>query len=463
MQRTESKSLTLIDFLSSNQISETRTEPEPDIVHQQIVSLIIKSVNTELALTDIGDKLLAFAEHAYTFRRMDAVESLSMLLINLPFSEQYKSAGRYYKALCIKRRGQFDEARALFDRVTEEAPIRYRINAMVAIGSICWQSGDYDSAWPIYFEALSATSNNERCDLLTKLQACRGIAVLKGIYGNNHGALEDLENMFALAHVVGSQYPALWYDYLNSLAVEMMEVGRLEEAENASSLVVASPFAKAYPEWQETKDEIAVKTGRRSGSVVAIEGETPAIEAHSPVPVLESGEAESSNEEKSLPSKAQSVSGPASILLFPARSQQAARRPASPSKITFEGLRQMTVSQKRARVLELIYHEETPEDVYDDILLAAGLVVAEEEKPEELDFDTPGALEETVRLWVNGDLDPEKFAAVISALRDCEDDLRRADIMDRMISYAFTETREAMRTEDEWRKRVEARLKPETD
>lgn len=45
----------------------------------------------------------------------------------------------------------------------------------------------------------------------------------------------------------------------NSLAVELFAVWRLEEAKNVSQIVLASPFASPYPEYRETREEIALK------------------------------------------------------------------------------------------------------------------------------------------------------------------------------------------------------------
>src|SRR5262249_9460710 len=75
-------------------------------------------------------------------------------------------------------------------------------------------------------------------------------------------ALALLESLFPLAHSMRGSDPHTYYDYLNSLAVELCEVGRLEEAHNASRIVLASPFAPAYPEWRETSNEIALNRCR---------------------------------------------------------------------------------------------------------------------------------------------------------------------------------------------------------
>jgi hypothetical protein len=58
---------------------------------------------------------------------------------------------------------------------------------------------------------------------------------------------------------------------MNSFAVELCEVGRLEEAKNVSEIAVASPFAGAYPEWRETRNEIALRGCGASRSVVALD------------------------------------------------------------------------------------------------------------------------------------------------------------------------------------------------
>ena len=73
---------------------------------------------------------------------MDVVEQASDILLNLPLPREFKSIANYYKGFCIKRRGQFDEARAMFERVADEAPLRYKARAIIALGSIALDSGD---------------------------------------------------------------------------------------------------------------------------------------------------------------------------------------------------------------------------------------------------------------------------------------------------------------------------------
>ena len=93
--------------------------------------------------------------------------------------------------------------------------------------------------------------------------------VVKALEGDHRGALGDLEKMLPLVRIASASQPYAYYDYLNSLAVELGEVGRLEEAKNVSRIVLASPFAPAYPEWRETHEEIEIRGWRASRSVVA--------------------------------------------------------------------------------------------------------------------------------------------------------------------------------------------------
>jgi len=96
------------------------------------------------------------------------------------------------------------------------------------------------------------------------------VAVISSEDGNHRGALAILENLFSLAHAMRLAQPHVYYDYMNSLAVELGEVGRLEEARNVSGIVLASPYASAYPEWRDTREEIELRGLRASRSTVAV-------------------------------------------------------------------------------------------------------------------------------------------------------------------------------------------------
>ena len=85
------------------------------------------------------------------------------------------------------------------------------------------------------------------------------ISVVRGIDGDHRGALADLERLWPMVRLASYEHPALRYDYLNSLAVEMAETGRIAEAKHAIGIALRSPFADRYPNWRATQDEIADK------------------------------------------------------------------------------------------------------------------------------------------------------------------------------------------------------------
>ncbi|HMG35401.1 MAG TPA: hypothetical protein VKM94_15790, partial [Blastocatellia bacterium] len=58
--------------------------------------------------------------------------------------------------------------------------------------------------------------------------------------------------------------------YHNALAVELGELGRLNEAKAALAVALASPFASAYPEWNETRLELEARRTAATHSIVAV-------------------------------------------------------------------------------------------------------------------------------------------------------------------------------------------------
>jgi hypothetical protein len=237
--------------------------------YQQITQELIKDIYTRQALNGLAQKLIALAHHSYTFRKMDALEQASQMLMRLPLSRHHQSVGWYYHSFNLRREGRVTEARAMLERVAEEVPSWYRGRIIMSLAGLVFDSGDFHSALPLYVEAGRAASHSHWQDWFVTAHTQKMIAVLKSIDGDDRGALADLERLFPLIRAVGSSHPHLYYDYMNSLAVELCGVGRLEEARNTSRIVLASPYANAYPEWRETREEIELRGWRTSRSVVA--------------------------------------------------------------------------------------------------------------------------------------------------------------------------------------------------
>ena len=60
--------------------------------------------------------------------------------------------------------------------------------------------------------------------------------------------------------MIGRDTP-LPYDYLNSFAVELNDVGRTEEARNVINLVLSTPFVRHYSNWTDTGKDVYRKSG----------------------------------------------------------------------------------------------------------------------------------------------------------------------------------------------------------
>ena len=207
----------------------------------------------------LGERLIHEAETAQAFRQTEKLEELGLILSNFPVKE-YRLAGQYYIGWSMSRKGQ--DAQELFEKVVEESNT-YRARALIDLGSRQARKGDFSSSIPYYKEALKYSQN-----AYTIIQAERSIAAAKGVEGHHIKALKDLNR---IAPLVRYSPPIERFQYLNSIAVELAEVGRIEEASNISRIVLASPYAFAYPEWRETGQDLDLRGYKSRSSVPVIQ------------------------------------------------------------------------------------------------------------------------------------------------------------------------------------------------
>jgi hypothetical protein len=196
-------------------------------------------------------------------RRLAALKQFLLLgetasLIDAP-------VGRYYEALAKNDWGadpaRFDVARLY----TKHQP-----RALLSIAQALRHQGDARYAMTVANESCRLAIDQQ--DWFTALNAHRETAVGKSVAGDHRGALSVLEaGLTSVTSLRGDiATVALVADYYNSLAVELGELGRIEEARLALRVALASPCANAYPEWRETFRELEVKARRVSRSTVAI-------------------------------------------------------------------------------------------------------------------------------------------------------------------------------------------------
>ena len=218
-------------------------------------------------LGELARRFQQVAETAFSFRDLERLEEASRVLINLPLIPA-KRMGLFYQGLFLKRTGQVDKAQSRFDLIANSGPLSERARAIQALGALHFDRGQRSEAFRYQLEAgrMILGDHNPLLALLVQLE----LSHIQADAGDHLTSLAGLERLASLVRIVGTDHPLYYYFYHNALAVEFSELGRLAEARAASAVALASPFAHAYPEWSETRDEIALKLRSASPSVVAI-------------------------------------------------------------------------------------------------------------------------------------------------------------------------------------------------
>ena len=477
MQKAVNDNLVLAKFLSSDKTGEAGQAFEPEGMYQRIALAILKSAN-ESQLREVGNRLTNLADQALGLRRAETVDQVSNILINSPLPRQYRSAGQFYKAINILRRGEPARARAILETLAESeiAPLKYRAKAIKEIGSIHYESGDYGEALRFFVQALHAASPRYGQDLDSVTITHWNIAIIRGILGDNKGALAVLEGLASPIRLLAAKHPSFFYSYANSLAVEYGEVGRIEEARNALRIALSTPFAYQLPDMRNTAEGIEQKARRASHSAVATsavsfdfaESVEDEITNSSVISIgrnfFDDGEmddsecADSDENQFTATSRSLAFKEPVSLLPFPnlfADSSKAEKRPHA-SQINILHFFRMSVGQKRSLVMEVARDRNTSAEILDRMLEVAGVIgLGEDEKPvyktKTVNLEQGSFFEGLISLWLQGEVSPDDFAAVISAIRDCNDTLRRNNILDQMISYSFHASPQRIESEDKWR------------
>ena len=209
-----------------------------------LTNLSINSMDPAV-FTSLARSLFELAERAYTFRLWDVVDTIGQIMLTLPASKTTRATAKYFRALGLSRGGNGDiqNATHLLETAASYAAPHFRARAITALGSNRLASGDYESALFLYQEA-DAIMRLERAAEITVSYVTRKMrAVLKSLNGDHRGALLDLEQMFPIVKVLRAKQPFAYYDYLNSLAVELVVAGRFVEARRACEIAIASPYA----------------------------------------------------------------------------------------------------------------------------------------------------------------------------------------------------------------------------
>jgi hypothetical protein len=205
---------------------------------------------------ELGNRIIGQIKAAHAFRQIEKVRELSGILINSPIKE-YQLAAQYYLAWCQCRESNYDTR--MLDRVITQSR-GYRVKALLSRGAFEGYQGNLETASYFYLEAARAKPT-----LSEYIIAAKSISFIKSLEGFHKSALKDLDNLIPIMRYAE---PVVYYDFLNSYAVELGAAGRAYEASNVSSIVLASPFAPAYPEWQDTYADLNLKQKNHSSITV---------------------------------------------------------------------------------------------------------------------------------------------------------------------------------------------------
>jgi tetratricopeptide (TPR) repeat protein len=336
-------------FMGSS--SEDVVDPAAQF-YQAIVRNLIRGMLAESQIA----YLIAVLEQARSERKFEIVDALAGVLIEARISTSVQGVGLYFKGLALTNQGKLVEAHSILDRAAATAAAPFSSRALISIGAVAALSSEPEIQRESYIRASRST------DPFTLLHAHKMIAVLESGDGNHRASIQQLEGMFSFARSYSAFYPHSYYDYLNSLAFEMAEVGRLDEARQVSQTVLASPLARLYPECHETRAEIELRRQRGSRSVVSIRPlqETNVLEfrmrgdQHKP---------------------ARSRTGFGALLNFPEK--------AMAKKKESKGLSAMSTQEKQKEAIRLLlYDDDTDEEAVDAVLKVLRLSKADRKRLE---------------------------------------------------------------------------------
>jgi tetratricopeptide (TPR) repeat protein len=234
-----------------------------------------RNVHSQQLFVQLTIELVRFAEHAYSWRDLNSLEQVSRILMGLPV-DAARQIGLYYYAINIKRRGRINEAQRLLETVADNAPPTYKARAIQGLGAVQHDLGHLDEALRFQLEALRMASDRNAHELQTALMARWEISLLRYLDGDHRGALSDLESLSPLVNLLAKQEPFHLYGYCNDLAVVLGDLGRIAEAEATLEVALRSPYAPAYPNWAETRQELEAKRTSATPSVVAVT-QTPEV------------------------------------------------------------------------------------------------------------------------------------------------------------------------------------------
>ena len=242
------------------------TSARPTQRQLAIYSLLARARYARDEMESLYWSLAEIAAQAHALRDIEAVDVASRIMLALPVSPERMNVARYYQAFYLNRKGEFETARETADQLLDEGlTSRLRSRILLIKASTYSFAGEIEKSLPFYLEAGQIARNCDPSALVTSL---RMGAVIKGIHGDHDEAAADLESLVADAWRMAKQDPEGYAATLNSYAVELGQMGHVEQALNVASRT--APLAFIHPEFNVTIAELRSKLPTRKHSVVVI-------------------------------------------------------------------------------------------------------------------------------------------------------------------------------------------------
>lgn len=222
------------------------------------LSLCITNFSFRFSIDLLAKHLSFLARQAYSVRDYNLVKAISQELLHL--SPKSEPLGHYYQGLVLARAltGDIKGAEKIFHALIDCPQISIRAAATLATGYIEYAKGNLQDARRLFTLSHRLSVSKDICAPVVTLQSASAVALIAEAIGDqNQVAL--LSSLIPLAERIGCVMPAVRDDYFNNYAVELSRSGNLVEASHYIQRATSSPFAKSFPDWQETQLEIEAK------------------------------------------------------------------------------------------------------------------------------------------------------------------------------------------------------------
>ncbi|MGH9764657.1 MAG: hypothetical protein ACREAC_27795, partial [Blastocatellia bacterium] len=210
-------------------------------------------------MEDAGRRLLGLARQAHIDRRFELLEDISNFTCKLLPDTRFARTAQYHRAYCSYQKRKDDQSRAELEISIEFTPPSYKPGALLALACTYLHANHIPDFAAISRDAIRASRG---ISILSEVHGLRNIAISRSLEGDHLRALAIFESLSPITDSIAVQYPADRLSHLNSLAIELGEVGRVNEANRIIDYVLSTPLAKNQPEWQHTKLELATKTNQ---------------------------------------------------------------------------------------------------------------------------------------------------------------------------------------------------------